>query len=75
MQASISDWGESEKNRRTILREKKAKKEGKRKEELLREIMVKIRLERIDTQKEITMETLFDSDVTGLAMSSEFTRK
>ena len=37
--------------------------------------MVKIRLERIDTQKEITMETLLDSEVTGLAMSSEFTRK
>ena len=37
--------------------------------------MVKIRLERIDTQKGITVEALLDSGVTGLVMSSEFARK
>ena len=42
---------------------------------LLREVTVKIRLERVDTQKGITVEALLDSGVTGLVMSSEFTRK
>ena len=37
--------------------------------------MVKIRLERIDTQEGITVEALLDSGVTGLVMSSEFARK
>ena len=36
---------------------------------------MKIGLERIDTQKEITVEVLLDSETTGLVMSSEFTRK
>ena len=42
---------------------------------LLREIIVKIGLERIDIQKEVTVEMLLDSGVTKLVMSSEFTRK
>jgi len=37
--------------------------------------MVKIRLERIDMQEEITVEALLDSEATGLVMSSEFTKK
>jgi len=37
--------------------------------------MVKIRLERIDMQEEITVEALLDSGATGLVMSSEFTKK
>ena len=37
--------------------------------------MVKIGLERIDTQEGITVEALLDSGATGLVMSSEFTRK
>ena len=37
--------------------------------------MVKIRLERIDTQKGITVKALLDSRATGLVMSSEFARK
>ena len=37
--------------------------------------MVKIGLERIDTQKGITVEVLLDSGTTGLVMSSEFTKK
>jgi len=36
---------------------------------------VKIGLERIDMQEEITVEVLLDSGVTGLVMSSDFTRK
>jgi len=45
------------------------------KENLLREVTVKIRLERIDTQEGIMVEVLLDSGVTGLVMSSEFARK
>jgi len=45
------------------------------KEDLLREVTVKIGLERIDTQERITVEALLDSGATGLVMSSEFTRK
>jgi len=41
----------------------------------LREVMVKIRLERIDTQEGVTVEALLDSRVTGLVMSSEFAKK
>ena len=44
-------------------------------EEFLREITVKIDLERIDVQKEVTVEALLDSSTTGLVMSSEFARK
>jgi len=45
------------------------------KKDLLREVMVKIGLERIDTQERIMVEALLDSSATGLVMSSEFTRK
>ena len=41
----------------------------------LREVMVKIGLERIDMQEGITVEALLDSGATGLVMSSEFARK
>ena len=41
----------------------------------LREVMVKIGLERIDTQEGVTVEVLLDSRVTGLVMSLEFARK
>ena len=44
-------------------------------EKTLREVMVKIGLERIDTQKGITVEALLDSRATGLVMSSEFAKK
>ena len=36
---------------------------------------VKIGLERVNTQEEITVEALLDSGATGLVMSSEFARK
>ena len=42
---------------------------------MLREVTVKIGLERIDTQEGITVEALLDSGATGLVMSSEFARK
>jgi len=45
------------------------------KENLLKEVTVKIGLERIDTQEGITVEALLDSGATRLVMSSEFTRK
>jgi len=43
--------------------------------DLLREVIVKIGLERVDTQEGITVKALLDSGVTGLVMSSEFARK
>jgi len=43
--------------------------------DLLREVTVKIGLERINTQEEVTVETLLDSKAMGLVMSSEFVRK
>ena len=44
-------------------------------EDMLREVMVKIGLERIDIQEKVIVEVLLDSGVTGLVMSSEFARK
>jgi len=44
-------------------------------ERTLREVMVKIGLERIDTQEGITVKVLLDSGATGLVMSSEFAKK
>ena len=44
-------------------------------EKTLRKVMVKIGLERIDTQQGIMVEALLDSGATGLVMSSEFTKK
>jgi len=41
----------------------------------LRKVIVKIGLERIDTQEGITVEALLDSGTTGLVMNSEFTKK
>jgi len=41
----------------------------------LRKVIVKIRIERTNTQKEVSVEVLLDSGIRGLVMSSEFTRK
>jgi len=41
----------------------------------LREVTIKIGLERLDMQEGITVEALLDSGATGLVMSSEFARK
>jgi len=43
--------------------------------ELLREVIVKISLERTDIQEGIIVEALLDSGVMGLVISSEFVRK
>ena len=45
------------------------------KEDLLKEVTVKIELERIDMQEGIMVEALLDSGVIGLVMSSEFAKK
>jgi len=52
-------------------------KEEVRKVEMktLREVTVKIGLERIDTQERIMVEVLLDSRATGLVMSSEFAKR
>ena len=42
---------------------------------MLREVTVKIELERINIQERVTVEVLLDSRVTGLIMSLEFARK
>jgi len=41
----------------------------------LREVTVKIRLERIDTQEGITVKTLLDNRATGLVISLGFSKK
>jgi len=42
---------------------------------ILREVIIKIGLERINIQEEVIVEVLLDSGVMGLVMSSEFVRK
>jgi len=42
---------------------------------ILREVIIKIGLERIDTQKGVIVEALLDSKAMGLVMSFEFVRK
>jgi len=43
--------------------------------DLLREVTLKIGLERIDNQEGVTVEALLDSGAMGIVMSSEFARK
>jgi len=43
--------------------------------DMLREVTVKIGLERTDIQEGVTVEALLDSEATELVMSSEFARK
>ena len=43
--------------------------------DMLREVTVKIGLERIDMQEEVMVEALLDSGATELVMSLEFSRK
>ena len=67
MKVSISD-SEGTKKREVEVRKTKG-------EESLRKIIVKIGLERIDTQKGVMVEALLDSGAIGLVMSLEFARK
>ena len=46
-----------------------------KKEKLLREVTVKIKLKQKEDDEEIVVEALLDSSVTELVMRSEFTRK
>jgi len=82
---------EIRKDRKTILREEKLKKEKpvevqetradsssngvEKKEKLLRKVMIKIGLKQEDDEEEIVVEVLLDSGVTWLVMSLEFVRK
>jgi len=43
--------------------------------DILRKVTVKIKLERIDIQEDVTVEVLLDSRAIGLVMSLEFARK
>ena len=43
--------------------------------DILKEVMVKIGLEKIDTQEEVIVEALLDSKATRLVISSEFAKK
>ena len=54
---------------------KKGKEVRKTEGKPLREVTIKIGLERLDTQEGITVEALLDSGATELVMSSEFARK
>jgi len=46
-----------------------------KKEKMLREITVKVRLKQEDGEEKIVVKALLDSGVTGLVMSLEFARK
>ena len=55
--------------------ERTREKVRKAEERLLREVTVKIGLEKIDTQEGITVEVLLNSGAMGLVISSEFVQK
>ena len=81
LRSRVMNVEEVRKDKRTILREEKKKKrlvevkKTKGEEKSLRNIIVKIRLKKIDIQKGITVKALLNSGVTGLVMSSEFAKK
>ena len=58
------------------IKEKKEVEVKKAKEEkLLKEVIVKIGLEKVDMQEGIIVEALLDNSTIGLVMSSKFARK
>ena len=73
------------KDRKKILREEKAKRgvevrqtkieKKKRKEKMLREVVVKIGLKQEEKEEGIMTEALLDSKATGLVISEEFARR
>ena len=83
MQRGEGSSKEVAKKRREILREERAKKEGRqtkverkeKKEKLLREVTVKIGLKQEEEEEGIVTEALLDSGATGLVMSKEFAKK
>ena len=84
MQRGEGSSKEMVKDRRKILREEKAKRRvevrqmkierKKKKEKLLREVTVKIRLKQEEEEGVVT-EALLDSSATGMVMSEEFARR
>ena len=78
MQKGEGSSKEIVKNRKEILREEKAKREVKKKEKkekVLREVTVKIRLKQEEEEEGVVIEKLLDSNVTGLVISEEFARR
>ena len=86
MQRGEGSCKERVKDRREILREEKAKRgvevkqmkveRKEKKEKLLREVTMKIRLKQKEEEEEVVVtEALLDSSATGLVMSEEFARR
>jgi len=75
MKVGISNLEGIKKRNRKQESKKKVEMRKAGEERALRKITVKIELERINTQKKITVEALLDSGAMGLVMSSEFARK
>ena len=85
MQRGEGSSKEMAKDRKEILREKKAKrgvevrqmkvKRKEKKKKTLREVVVKIGLKQEENKKEVVAEVLLDSGATGLVMSEEFARR
>jgi len=78
MQRGEGSGKEIVKDRKEILREKKAKRgveKKEKKEKVLREVIVKIGLKQEEEEEGIVTEALLDSGATGLVMSEEFARK
>ena len=85
MQRRKGSRSEVEKNRKMILKEKRAKRRVKiqqtkverkeRKEKLLREVMIKIGLKQEKDEEGIVVEMLLDSKTIRLVISEKFARK
>ena len=79
MQKGEESGREMAKDRREILREEKMKRgvevKQTKKEKLLREVMVKIRLKQKEEEEGVVTEALLNSGATGLVMSEEFARR
>ena len=85
MQKGEGSSKEVAKDRREVLREEKVKRgvevrqtkveRKKKKEKLLREVMVKIGLKQEEEEEGVVIEALLDSGTTGLVMSEKFARR
>ena len=78
MQRGKGSSKEVVKDRREILREKKAKRrveKKEKKEKVLRKVTVKIGLKQEEEEEGVVTEALLDSGAMGLVMSKEFARR
>ena len=66
---------EGQQKRKQKRKEKPVQIKKTKKKELLREVIVKIGLEKIDTQKRITVEMSLDNEATKLVICLEFAMK